>query len=111
MHHESIKALWDIYAPGDKNDFFPTYHYLKHIERLMYYAMLQSGLAPKESGHHHNEDIDQMVKYHVQRIAETSPSFDTSIYHAKVMNLQDALKLVTHKEDLKLSPPERVMPF
>jgi hypothetical protein len=40
MHHESIKALWDLYAPADKNDFFPTYHYLKHIERLMYYAML-----------------------------------------------------------------------
>ncbi len=111
MHHESIKALWDIYAPDDKNDFFPTYHYLKHIERLMYYAMLQSGLAPKESGHHHNEDIDQMVKYHVQRIAEASPTFDTSIYHAKVMNLQDALKLVTHKDDLRLSPPEQVMPF
>jgi Pyruvate/2-oxoacid:ferredoxin oxidoreductase delta subunit len=111
MHHESIKALWDIYAPADKNDFFPVYHYLKHIDRLMYYAMLQSGLSPKETGEQQNEDVDQMVKYHVQRIAETCPTPETNIYHAKVMSLQDAVKLVTHKHDLHLSPPDTVMPF
>lgn len=111
MHHESIKALWDFYPPTDKNDFFPIYHYMKHIDRLMYYAMLQSGLAPKEPREKLDEDIDQMVKYHVQRIAETSPSFETSIYHGKVVKLQDAIKLVTQKEDIKLSPPEKVMPF
>jgi Pyruvate/2-oxoacid:ferredoxin oxidoreductase delta subunit len=111
MHHESIKALWDFYAPADKNDFFPIYHYLKHIDRLMYYAMLQSGLSPKEALEKHDEDVDQMVKYHVQRIAETCASPETNIYHAKVMNLQDAVKLITHTQDLHLSPPDKVMPF
>ncbi len=48
MDEESIKALWDSYAAEDKNDFFPIYHYLKHIQRLMYFAMLQSGQAPIE---------------------------------------------------------------
>lgn len=111
MHQESIQKLWDIYAPSDKNDFFPTYHYLKHIDRLMYYAMLQSGLAPRETAGHHDEDVDEMVKHHVLRIAETALTTDTNIYHAKVMSFRDAVKLVTHKEDLQLSPPETVMPF
>jgi len=111
MHDESVKALWDIYAPEEKNDFFPVYHYLKHIDRLMYYAMLQSGLAPMEPAKKPNEDVDQMVKHHVLRIAETSLTHETNIYHAKVMKFQDAVKLVTHKDDLRLSPPETVMPF
>jgi len=111
MHEETTKALWDIYPPADKNDFFPVYHYLKHIDRLMYYAMLQSGLAPMEPEKKPDEDVDEMVKHHVLRIAETSPSLDTSIYHAKVTTFRDAVKLVTHERDLHLSPPETVMPF
>jgi len=111
MHHELIKALWDFYPPEDKNDFFPAYFYMKHIDRFMYYALLASGLPTKESVDQHDEDVEQMVKYHVQRIAETALTFETNIYHGKVLKLQDALKLVTQKEYLKLSPPERVMPF
>jgi Pyruvate/2-oxoacid:ferredoxin oxidoreductase delta subunit len=111
MHHELIKALWDFYPPEDKNDFFPAYHYMKHIDRFMYYALLQSGLLPKETKEKLDEDVDQMVKYHVQRISETALTFDTSIYHGKVVKLQDVIKLVTQKKDLNLSPPEKVMPF
>ncbi len=111
MHDDVTKALWDSYAAEDKNDFFPIYHYLKHIQRLMYFAMLQSGQAPMEPKEKPDEDVDQMIKHHVLHIAETSMSLDTSIYHAKVVNFKDAVKLVTHKDDLHLSPPETVMPF
>jgi Pyruvate/2-oxoacid:ferredoxin oxidoreductase delta subunit len=111
MQDELAKALWDFYPPDDKNDFFPAYHYLKHIDRFMYYALLQSGVVPKETKEKHNEDTEQMVKHHVLRIAETSMTYDTSIYHGKVLRLQDALKMVTLKEGLRLSPPETVMPF
>jgi ferredoxin len=111
MHDEVNKALWDAYAAEDKNDFFPVYHYLKHIDRVMYYAMLQSGLAPVESAAKRDEDAEQMVKHHVLRIAETSVALETSIYHAKVVNFKDAVKLVAHREDVNVSPPETVMPF
>jgi ferredoxin len=111
MHHELTKALWDFYPPEDKNDFFPAYVYLRHMERFMYYALLKSGLLPKEPKEKCDEDVDEMIKHHVERIAETSLSFDTSIYHGKVVSLRDAMKLVTLKKDLKLSPPERVIPF
>jgi hypothetical protein len=111
MHDEVTKALWDSYSAEDKNDFFPIYHYLKHIQRLMYFAMLQSGQAPIEPAQKPSEDVDQMIKYHVLRIAENSTTLDNSIYHAKVVNFKDAVKLVAHKDDLRLSPPETVMPF
>ncbi len=111
MQDEVTKALWDAYPAEDKNDFFPVYHYLKHIDRLMYYAMLQSGLAPMETKAQIDEDVDQMVKHHVLRIAETSLTLDTNIYHAKVMNHPDVVKLITHREDVNISPPETVMPF
>ena len=111
MHDEVTKALWDSYSAEDKNDFFPIYHYLKHIQRLMYFAMLQSGQAPIEPAQKPSEDVDQMIKYHVLRIAENSTTLDNSIYHAKVVNFKDAVKLVTHKDDLHFSPPETVMPF
>ncbi len=111
MHHEVTKALWDFYPPEDKNDFFPAYAYLKYIERFMYHALLASGLLPKEPKEKFDEDVDAMIKYHVQRIAETATSLDTSIYHGKVLTLRDAIKLVTLKEDLNLSPPEKVIPF
>ena len=52
-----------------------------------------------------------MVKHHVLRIAETSLTLDTNIYHAKVMNHPDVVKLITHREDVNISPPETVMPF
>ena len=116
MHDEATKAqvtkaLWDAYSAEDKNNFFPAYHYLKHIQRLMYHAMLQSGQVPVETKEKPDEDADQMLRHHILRIAETSVSFDTNIYHAKVVELKDAVKLVTNKEDLNISPPETVMPF
>ncbi len=111
MSDEVTRALWDAYASEDKNDFFPAYHYLKHIQRLMYHAMLQSGQAPMEPREKPPQDVDDMVKHHVLRIAETSVDLETSIYHAKVMGFKDAVKLVTNRAAVNISPPETVMPF
>jgi ferredoxin len=111
MHDEVTKALWDSYPPEHKNNFFPAYHYLKHIQRLMYHAMLQSGQVPMETKEKPDEDVDQMLKHHILRVAETSPSLDTNPYHGKVMNFKDTVKLVTNKDDVNISPPETVMPF
>lgn len=111
MHDEVTKALWDFYPAEDKNDFFPVYHYMKHIDGFMYHAMLQSGQAPMEPKEKPPEDVDQMVKHHVLRIAETAIALETSIYHAKVVNFRDAVKLIKHREDINISPPETVMPF
>jgi Pyruvate/2-oxoacid:ferredoxin oxidoreductase delta subunit len=111
MHDDVDKALWDSLPPEDKNDFFPIYHYLKHIQRFMYFANLQSGLPATELTEKPGEDVDAMLRHHVLHVAETAPTLETSIYHSKVVTLQDAAKLVVPKEDMHLPVPEKVMPF
>jgi len=111
MHHEITKALYDVYPLEDKNDFFPAYIYMKYIEHFIYHAFQSSGLPAKEPKEKLDESVDEMLKYYVQQIADTSPSTDTNIYHGKVVKLKDAIKLVTPKQDLNLSLPERVLPF
>lgn len=111
MHHELTKALYDSYPLADKNDFFPAYLYMKYIENFIYYAFQSSGLPVKEPREKVPEDIDEMLKYYVQQIGESAVSSETNIYHGKVVKLQDAIKLITQKQDLQLSLPEKVMPY
>ena len=47
----------------------------------------------------------------VQSIAENAASRDTSVYHAKVVQLKDALQLLCQKRDITLEPPETVIPY
>ncbi len=107
----STKALYDSYPDSDKSDFFPAYVYLKYIDHFIYHALLACGLTPKERVEVPEAGIDELLKFAVQRIAETAPSLETSNYHGKVVKLKDAIKLVTQKKDLSLITPERVIPF
>jgi len=52
-----------------------------------------------------------MLEAVIQNIAETSGSRDTSTYHGKVMQLKDALQLVSQKQNISLEPPETVIPY
>jgi ferredoxin len=47
----------------------------------------------------------------VQGVAETAASRDTSTYHAKVVQLRDALQLLSQKKNISLDPPETVIPY
>jgi Pyruvate/2-oxoacid:ferredoxin oxidoreductase delta subunit len=111
MHHELTKALYDVFPLQDKNDFFPSFLYLKYIENFIFHAFQSSGLPAKEPPLKLPEDIEVMLKYYVQEIGDTAVTADTNIYHGKVVKLQDAMKLITQTRELTLSPPERVMPY
>jgi len=111
MHHELMKALFDTYPLSEKSEFFPAYLYLKYIKTFFYHALNASGLPAKDPQENVPEDIDQMLKFYVQLVGESAMSYDTNNYHGKVVKLQDAIKLVTPKTDVNISPPERVMPF
>ncbi len=84
---------------------------MKYIENFIYHAFQASGLAVKEPRQKVPEEIDAMLKYYVQQIADSAPITDTNIYHGKVVKLQDAIKLVTQKKDMHLIPSEKVMPY
>ena len=58
------------------------------------------------------DDIDmRCVQMVCQNIADAAMSYDTSFYHAKVLKAEHARKLLTLKEDINITPSEKVMPF
>ena len=111
MHHSITKALYDMFPREEKGDFFHAYLYLKHLNHFMYHALKASGGKPKEPESELGEDVDDLLEAMVQGIAETAASRDTSTYHAKVVQLKDALQLLCQKQDLTLEPPETVIPY
>ncbi len=111
MANAVTKALYDFFSEEDKSDFYPAYIYLKHIKHFAHYAKEAAGLPSEEPEEAISEDVELMLRMTVQRIGETALSRDTSSYHLKVMKLDDAIQLVTQKEDVCLDTPERVMPY
>lgn len=111
MHHETDRALYDFYPLDKKNDFFAAYLYLRYPEHFIYHANLASGLPAEEPAEKVDEAITHMMQAYIQQFAETIPSVDTSIQHGKVLKMQDALKIVSHKEALSLKVSEKVVPF
>ena len=108
---EVTKALYNAYSMENKSDFFSAYVYMKYIDHFLYHAIKIAGQAPKDRTELPEAGIDELLEAGVQRIAETALSADTSYYHGKVVKVQDAVKLVTQKEPLKISPPEQVIPY
>src|SRR4030065_398401 len=76
MHHELTKALYDVYPLEDKNDFFPAFLYMKYIENFIWHAFQASGLPVKEPRQKVPEEIDAMLKFYVQQIADSSATTD-----------------------------------
>lgn len=110
MHDEITRDLYNAFPPERKGDFYAGYLYLKYTEHFFNHSLRASGLTFKDLPAL-DEGIDDLLQGVVQQIAETAMSYETSLYHGKVMKFQDALKLVTQKVDVELSPPERVIPF
>jgi len=111
MHNETTKAMYDFYKLEDKNDFFPAYLYLKYIQHFIYYVVKSLGIPTKELPYELGEGLEEMMGAYYQQIAEAGDSADTSIYHAKVLKLKDAVKLFTQKENLNIPVSETVVPF
>ncbi len=109
MHHVT-KEMWDAFPPDRKGDFWAAYLYLRYTEHFFNKSLQQSGFQPKDlpSLDPGMEDMLEAVNLH---IAENCMSPETSLYHGKILHHKDALKLVTQKEDVNISPPERVIPF
>jgi Pyruvate/2-oxoacid:ferredoxin oxidoreductase delta subunit len=110
MHHKTTKQLYDAFAPDRKNDFWAGYLYLKYTEHFLSKSMEIMGaehkpLPPLDPA------VEDMLYAVAWQISDNAMSAETSLYHGKVMRPQDARKLVTQKEDLHISPPERVVPF
>lgn len=114
--HLSTKKFYDAFPPEEKNDFYGGYLYLKYINRFASIACKTLGLPYKEIVHEDlgapEEGIAEMLEAYVNEISEMSAGgAATDIYHAKVVKLMDAVKLVSQKEDMEIPLPEQVVPW
>jgi len=111
MHHAVTQALFEMFPQEEKGDFYHAYLYLKHIEHFMYHALQAQGMPAKKPDSEVSEDVEEMLEAAIQGVAETAGSIDTSTYHGKVVQLKDALQLVTQKKNISLEAPEKVIPY
>ncbi len=115
MHH-STKKFYESFPLKDKNDFFGGYLYLKYINRFAAIACKSLDLPYKEIVHEDlgklDEGLAEMLEVYTQEISDCAQGGpETDIYHAKVVKLMDAIKLVSQKNDIDLSVPEQVVPW
>jgi len=111
MHHSITQALFEMFPREEKGDFFHAYLYLKHLNHFMYHVLKTTGGNPREPESDLGSDVDDLMEAMVQSVGETAASRDTSTYHAKVVQLKDALQLLSQKKDISLDPPETVIPY
>jgi ferredoxin len=111
MHHSITQALYEMFPREEKGDFFHAYLYLKHLNHFMYHALKASGSTPKEPESDLGDDVNDLLEAMVQGVGEAAASRDTSTYHGKVVQLREALQLVSQKRNISLEPPETVIPY
>ena len=111
MHHEINKAIYDAFSLEEKSDALATYLYLKYTDLFISTTVRMLGMPVKEPTYKVADGIAEMLELMAQQVIERGATRETSIYHAKVVKLLDAIKLVTQKENLHLVPSERVVPF
>jgi NAD-dependent dihydropyrimidine dehydrogenase PreA subunit len=111
MHNSITQALFEMFPQEDKGDFYHAYLYLKHLEHFMAHALQAQGQPVKKPEEEISDDVDEMLEAAIQGVAETAASRDTSTYHGKIVQLKDALQLVTLKKNISLEPSEKVIPY
>jgi len=112
MHHGTTKDLFDMLPSEDKGDFLHAYLYLKYLDQVIYEGVQGSGgPCRKPSGAVEDEVIQDLLTGVIQEIGEGYFNPDTNVYHSKIVQLKDAIALVTQKENIKLSLSEKVVPF
>jgi Pyruvate/2-oxoacid:ferredoxin oxidoreductase delta subunit len=110
MHHDITRKLWEAFPPDKKHDFWAGYLYLKYTQHFFNKAIEGAGMKPMDLPPL-DPAIEEMLHAVAWQVAEAAGSAETSLYHGKIMRVQDARQLVTQKEDVRLTPPERVVPF
>ncbi len=111
MHHSVTKALYESFPLSEKNDALAGYLYLKYTRHFYYYALKLQGEDVEPPEEEIDEGIAEMLQMFVQNIADSVMSYDTNLYHGKIMKLDDAKKILMLKESVNITPPEQVMPF
>ena len=114
--NKATQDFYDMFPLDKKNDFYAGYLYLKYINRfaqigLKYIGLPYKEIPPPDLGEL-EDGVKEMLEAYIQEIAATSMGgAETDIYHAKVVKVMDAVKLVTQTNNLNLPLSEKVVPW
>ncbi len=108
---DKTKALFDFYDKGNKNDFYNAFLYMKFLHQFEVKVMEGMGLPVNPAIEKINPDLEEMLQANLNIIIEAGGNADTDIYHAKIVQLSDAKKLVTESLEVDIEVPETILPF
>ncbi|MFO7963859.1 MAG: 4Fe-4S binding protein [Desulfobacterales bacterium] len=108
---ETTKALFDFYKKESKNDFYNAFLYMKFLHQFEAKVMESMGLPVNPEIEKVDPAVDDMLQANLNIIAQAGGNSETDIYHAKIVQLEDAKKLVSLQTDLHIEVPETIVPF
>ncbi|HOO39724.1 MAG TPA: 4Fe-4S binding protein [Deltaproteobacteria bacterium] len=85
--------------------------YVYHIRRLVEKLVPDPETVPRYPGETIPPEIDELTQMCVEKMMPTLMSPETSIYHGKVLKLDEARALLTVDQDIALTDLERVIPY
>ncbi|MBW1903316.1 MAG: 4Fe-4S binding protein [Deltaproteobacteria bacterium] len=106
----AIKTPFRKTKPPDRA--LSKYLYFKAARWFYYYAQQaqRDDLVPPPIPEPDKATVS-MIKDMVGELGLTSLSTDTNFYHGKVINNDEAKKILTVQEDINVAPSEKAMPF
>ena len=111
LNDPKTKALFEYYGAKKEKDFKTAYLYMKYLDEFVSLVSQGYGLPPIQEIAQLDPDVLQKLYVKLGDVALGFGSNDTSVYHSKVIKLENAEKLVTQKIDVHLDVPETVVPF
>lgn len=117
LNDPTTKALYDIFPEDKKEKFEDAYIYAKYLQEAVSVAIscIPSGIPMNEEAQKLAERspdiVEHMKKYGAKILKSKEDGLETSFYNPKVVELKNAIKLVTQEVDINLEVPLTVMPF
>jgi Pyruvate/2-oxoacid:ferredoxin oxidoreductase delta subunit len=105
------KALFDFYGEKNEKDFESSYIYMKHLHEFVSIIFQGMGMPPIPELAELKPEVLEKIYAKLGDVAQGFGKADASVYHAKVVKLEDAQKLVTQEVDINIDVPEAVVPF
>ena len=105
------KMLFDYYGEKGKDDFEGAYYYMKYLHEFISIIFQGLGNPPIAELAELAPEVLEKLYAKLRVIEDGRGSYETSMYHAKIIKLEDAEKLVTQQMDLHIEVPEAVVPY
>lgn len=118
LNDPTVKALYDSYPEDRKDEFVDAYVDMKYM--AMSKATIKQIIMPdspldervgKGLKDAEPELIEHMKKYAIKILEGFKGGAETSTYNAKVVGLDNAIKLATIDVDVDLEAPTTIVPF